>query len=393
MKIIFKYLFLFLFTGSAQAAIDSFYNDEAYLVLPGSELQKSIDQAIGEIFKSNIGIGLCTAFQNEKMLFYGLGVSLEKASEIIKNCKFSYRATVVPKLFKKRYYVIPNFDMKIDVQSWTTLDNKTYLWLDPTMSTKTLKDILSHEIAIALDGKMNMFWTTYLKYEAMQKASARGKSVDVYIYFNKDSMTTQEKSLMTAFNISGGNSLKLAFATLRAFSFEEMIENQAPRQITDHKSCAERLTSLYDYFSKNIKFFQETKMSLVDYIVTGSLSDQISNNFNQDRNQEEDFKFISSSGLKMPNSRQTFCQYMATPILSARTVDTLFAKGPRPRTLFAKGPRPRVVGGWDKTTRTEDSLKSAGSQGWKAEKKAAPELMIEKFKGDLEKNKIIKIKN
>lgn len=335
-----------------------------------------IDQAIGEIFQSQARSLLCSTYQSALNLTYALGVSPNKASEIMQNCTFFKGLTgAVPKNLSKKYFLILDADKKSQVQSWTTLSNKTYIWVDSGLNIDLLKKVLAHEIAISLDAKFNMTWSNYVVFQNYLE----GKDKDPVVYIYVDQMTKVENKLMKAFQSANQPSIALSFATMRALAFEKYIEGRPFSAVEDHKLCAEKFRRLYAFFSEHPSDFNQISVSAEDTLL--NLIANMHNDIYPSVN--SDFEWLLDSSFMMTRTKETFCQYMARPALSTKAQYS----------LFANGPRPRVIGGWDKISPNQEQIQNPLIDQEADMKNPKGDLLIKKLEQDLLDQKVFKIKN
>ena len=336
-----------------------------------------IDQAIGEIFQTQVKGLLCSAYQSAPNLSYALGVSSDKALEIMNKCTFFKGLTgAFPKNLNKKYFLILDPDKKSEVQSWTTMSNETYIWVDSELNLDLLKKILAHEIAISLDAKFNMTWSNYVVYQNYLE----GKDKDPVVYIYLDQMTKTEKNLMKAFQLASQSSVALSFATLRALTFEKYLEGRPFSATEDHKLCADKFRKLYTFFNEHPSNFEKSSAS-AEEILMNSIANMTEGLYSK---MDLDIEWLLDPSLKMTRTEETFCQYMAKPALSTKAQFS----------LYAKGPRPRVIGGWDKIgTNNQEQIQNPLIDRESELKNPRGVILIKKLELDLLDQKVIKIQN
>jgi hypothetical protein len=327
MKIILLLGFLILqisFNIQALAANQLVTSGETYKVLPGSSTQDLIDRAVEDTFRSPMKNDLCAVYQHPQILAYSVGVTAGAAEKIYRDCPRSNNSALrMPKIFQKQYFIVQDSKNSQKIQSWTSQDNKTFIFLDPNMDYAEFKNVIAHEMAIALDAKANMLLTTYYMYEGASGGSSANKN------------------LRAAFNASTFHAISLTFVTLRALQFEELIKENGSQSNLDHATCSRRFFEIFKLFQDRPDLFKEDTNSLYgDFNEILSLSNTPSDIY-------QTLNFILSPSLKMPKSRGlTFCQYMSSPLFTNKTAFS-FSSG---------GPRPRVGGGWEPKPNSQEKL-------------------------------------
>lgn len=294
--------------GIGQLVIDP--GVEILEVLPGSPMAEAINSTITEIFKSPLHDDLCMLYSNPKNLIRALGVDDRTAKEIFKSCSQSNDA-VSPKVVPKKYFVLRNKNSEYALESWTTNYNRTIIYIDDEMTLSSLKQILMHELAISVDAKTNILFSTYQKFERQSEPNQR---------------------LYRALVSSTYRPIALSFATLRAFMLEaKMLGKQTE---ISHEKCDKTFREILSLFQKSII----PLTSVSDDIIFGDLSEMMST-----ANIPNDLEALLRENLLDPSfviptasGKKTFCQYMATPLLTNKSY----------RSFHANGPRPRTDGGW-----------------------------------------------
>lgn len=320
-------MFLISFLWSSHSLSESSWRDQAVLVRPNSPMQKLIDDLVIEIFESPLQKALCTSYMNSSSVAYSLGVSLEAAHLAFKGC--AEQPMRPSKTLKKQYYIA--LESQSDLDSWTDFGNRTYLFLDQDITREKLKAILIHELGISLDAKANMLYTTYLRYLLSQQQVSQGMVVVDVTHLSED-----EKKLQGAFNQSTWRPVSLAFATMRAFRLE--LISQGLPQPSDHSTCVANFLRTFEVVKNLPTPPRSAEVDSISEILAETASLR-----SAPRSIEEENKMLEdllSENLKIKDlqgQKRTFCQFMAQPLLTGRTLYNIFGTGPRPRLTGGSG--------------------------------------------------------
>lgn len=290
----------------------------AQLITINSELQTKIDLAAKEIFSSKLHKPLCNVFSTAINITFSIGVSSNVANEISNSCSNDHQYQGLSKYSPKKYYIVQEGFANLD--SWTDTENRTFIFTDQELTDSKLKAIIAHEIAIAVDGKTNMFFTTYLAYNA-----------------KSDNVITNHLALEKAFNFSTYEPVSLTFSAMRAFEIESIIENKISI-VNDHTQCVQKFNQIYEVVKNIPKNFTANTGNLLLQSLLSNISVQ-----SESISAEEEFsnlKHILSKDIKIEDldgKTITFCEYMAKPLITNKTHRTALSRGPRPRTTGGSG--------------------------------------------------------
>jgi hypothetical protein len=335
---------------------------------PGHPVFQLIEEAIDEIFLNrSLRPTMCVLFRNYESISITLGITIRKSIEIFQSCQAEFNYPVVgvlAKIFTRKYFLIEDEDNLLPFDSWTNYNNETFLVINKQTSKDDLRKLLLHEIAISMDAKTNMLLSGFFFQEG-QHSSHIDHSVVVMIP-GPNGMTKEERELKQALDFSANASISMTFATLRAFAIEYIADHgtKAWDQANTHDQCTQRFIEIYKQISQiNLVQLKDDKS------MQGLLASYLEKNISLSENQI--LPIILDANLKIPRptsdqswwasifSRQssadvgmTFCQYMAYPRLSSKSVHS----------FYSLGPRPRIGGGWS----SANMMKNSGDNGLKA---------------------------
>lgn len=295
----------------------------AYKLKPDSRMNTEIDHAFEEIFLSPARIHLCKIFPSVDDLTHSLGIGPTSARKINSACPQTPAMGNPSKIFNKEYFLVFEGESNFDVQSWTTFDNKTFLWIYPNMTRQDLRNALAHELAIAVDAKSGMMLSNYFLFHNFH---TKHQPDGITIITLPKILTSTEERLKHSFNFSLDPSINMAFKVMRAFNFETLVKRSSAYSFASHSGCQSAFKSSLEFFLQRSHALSENSGT-----VWGSFSNAFSFKGDSDSFQENIAR-IMDSDLKMPHDTgQTFCQYMATPLLGRKTVYTFLSSGPQPR--------------------------------------------------------------
>jgi hypothetical protein len=332
---LFVYLLVFGMTKIQSSWADSnIFNRPFYKVTPESRTQVLIDSSIESIFKSQIKNDLCSVYQNEFILAYSLGITQSKAKQIYQSCPVLAPSDMkLAKRFRKQYLVGFDNDSSLDIISWTSKINKTYIFVNNELSKEDLSHVLVHEMAISLDAKMNMYYTTYMSIEGLYPPSI-GKINGVYLPPN---LSASEDNLRIAFNSANYKPIAYTFAAMRAFNVESMVENKNTDTINNQQACKDTFNKLFPLFENSMDEYEIKPKNLDINDMLMSMLDEKQLNISPANLKTMLETLLDEHLLVEKPNKISFCQYMATPKLTNKTF----------LSLFASGPRPRIGGGWN----------------------------------------------
>lgn len=314
-----------LVSGASSSFAHSEWIKDSVQVQRRTEMQRLIDLSFTDLFSQPQNKHhACQLFLGEADLVYSHGISPDAARLIQQDCS-NQKSLSFSKNIAKSYYISPTHER---FESWTDQVNRTFLFVDENIGFKQLQTLLLHELAMTLDAKNSMFYTTYLRYEILPK----GQRV---VTISK--LPESEQRLQNAFNLSLWYPIARTFAVMRAYQVEKLFQFGKIAPLS-HDQCVSEFQALLP-FMKGITEPQRTDP--LEIIVT-QLSDLTDRNFTpHSRDQEiEQLNTILDPDLRLrTRERQnlSFCQYMSFPLLSPRTLHNGMAHGPRPRVTGGSG--------------------------------------------------------
>ncbi|MEN0058506.1 MAG: hypothetical protein AAGB31_06705 [Bdellovibrio sp.] len=325
----FLWSLVLVFWGLSVQASSS-WREQSTLVTPDSDMQRLIDEVTVEIFHSPLQEMWCNTYGNEVSVFHSLGVSEKAAIEAFSGCK--ERKGHLTKPMSKQYYL--SFESMPALDSWTDLGNRTYLFVSEGLNRERLKSMILHEMAISVDAKTNMLYTSYLIYQRNQSGDSRGA-----IYHAPSQLSAQQQLLQNAFNQAAWQPISLSFAALRAFSIEQKAHGQNVQ--ISHDECVDSFKSLYQV-TRQIPSAPIDSESLELDQLSEMLAGMISRNMapQSEEQETEVLQQLLSENLTLKNLNNkevTFCQFMAEPLLSGKSTYNFYGSGPRPRTTGGSG--------------------------------------------------------
>jgi hypothetical protein len=259
-------------------------------------------------------------YQNIFSVYHSLGVSESAAKRAFAGCTHS--ATPPSKALRKQYY-LSFADMPL-LDSWTDFGNRTYLFVGAGLTPERLKALILHEIAISIDAKSNILYSTY------------------QMYFSNDPPAKQNEVLKRAFNQATWKPLSMAFAALRAFNVELFSHQQIFK--TEHLNCVNSVRKMLE----RTKTIPSTPRSegLEDF--SEVMAEVMSNKFtpSSEEHEKQILEELLSDQLLVSSERSetvTFCQFMLEPSLTGRSLYNLYGVGPRPRLTGGSGGQGSLV--------------------------------------------------
>lgn len=320
-------------------------------------LQKYIDEVFLEMFSTEMGTSLCPAVGIEKISVQGLlGVHEKTASIIAKKC-FDYLSKIVTKKeleaykgiskFNKSYVFVLNSQLDFPLDSWTSMFNITYIFVDNLMPRIEFFKRILHEFYVSYDQKFLFGKQTY---EMMLS--------DIYKISSKKLFGTGGKSeLEKIAGIYPYPLVKNSFLILRAIIFESWVlhEFQKHRGVLKEydimgffekieTNCEDTLEdvmrSLLDYqihllpFEYSILSLEDRALSAQGLIFNEKAPKTISDLFRENKALIKDVK-----------AKRTYsvCQFLVMPQIGNLS------------TFYTRGPRPRIKTGWG--TGSDDRIK------------------------------------
>ncbi len=330
MKMLLVFTFLMI---SGQVYAFSDWQSRSILVESNSEIQGMIDSIVIDIFHSPLQKTLCEVYQNSFSVYHSLGVSAEAAKQSFKEC--TEMPTLPSKALRKQYYL--TFISMPTLDSWTDYGNRTYLFVEDGLSYERLKSLILHEMAISLDAKTNLLYTTY------------------QTYFANRSGYSDNEALKGAFNQSTWEPLRLSFAAIRAFHFELYYHKKS--YAMDHQTCAQSVLEILP----QIKNIPTGPRSTGAESLNETLADMMSNRFTPKSEDHEKMileQILSDAPLLVNGAGQkvTFCQFMTEPSVTGRSLYNFFGSGPRPRLTGGSGGQSSYVPPWEKIQQIPEGI-------------------------------------
>jgi len=311
-----------------------------------SQIQKLIDQAYIEIFRSPLNNRLCAISNKADFWKTYLGVTSTAAEKISSQCgfqlfnQFPRPKYEIPngfpsfpfhgKLQPKSYFVSWDENQVSAVQSWTDSANATYLFLDSKTSPDELKMMLAHELAISFDSKNNLNFMAFSYLEGV------GPTYEFFDYTGLNIKNANEAipyigKLSYALNSLAVQKYVQVTAVMRANNIERLLIGQKPITALDPAACKKEFLELLTFFKK----FPEKTISENDLSLWESYSKSFDDKYKLKSEEEESQLLDLVFNFQLPLKNQPdLCLYLATPLLD----------GVR-NNLFTSGPRPRVTGG------------------------------------------------
>ncbi|GEM_PF-6997074 len=358
-NIIHLFLGFFLFVPLAQAHLSNEFMDRyhIYRLSQDSEFFREIEDVTTDIVLNSGFSFFCDLLWSPEVTRHLTGLSESQSLNLYKSCghhrQTNHFAGEITKTFQREYYVAYDPKGLSPVQSWTTYDNKTLIFVDQNLTWARLRNILAHELAISVDGKNGMMYGTYLSH---QRASRKH-------------LTNKERQLQHRFNLAAHRQISFALAALRATVAEQMMLDNIkhPLVTLDHSACRQAFLSIYYVMKKNPELTLGKGGDGFNEMLASSM-DSIAETFGM----ENSIKEILDETLTFndEDKKVTFCTYMSRPLFSAKSAYS----------FMAAGPRPKVTGGWLRSTDEKTIRIPKESQN-----------IYDRIQKDLKNGKVIKI--
>ncbi|MFS4461032.1 hypothetical protein [Bdellovibrio sp. HCB2-146] len=361
---------LSFFACHAQAHLANEFMDryQIYQLSEDSEFFREIEDLTEDLLINTQFSQFCELMWSPAITYMMTGVSANRSVEIFNACA-KYRGEnrfqgTVPKIFKREFYVAYDSEGKSPIQSWTTFDNKTVIFVDENFSREKLRHVLAHELAISVDGKTNMVYSTYLLYQNKGYDVGRTRIIDI------GNLSSEEKRIQKRFNIATHRQISFAFAALRATMAERLFiggDQDKPFELRYHENCKQAFLSIYESLRRNPELtVQNENMGFMDMMAS-----MVAKNA-EDMGMDNAIAEVLDDKLKFKDGNQTvtFCTYMARPLFSPKSVYS----------LFAAGPRPKVTGGWSPEMRERLSRDPRNTKN-----------IYDSIKRDVKTNKAVKL--
>lgn len=336
------------FISLAASAYSPDWQKAAVAIDWNSPFQKEIDRSFETIFQSPVKKILCSVTYNPNSLIYSLGISPHAALRIGESCNYTDKtAGMASKVMPKKYFVAPIQDPRLE--SWTDLGNRTYLFVDGKFNSESLTRALLHEAAIAFDAKNRMLYSGYFRYSGKRNIQAGGITI-----IDMGSFDEEELRLRDAFNLSATSNIATTFATIRAFQFEDFATNDF--KMLDHNACVARFKETFEVVKDFKEYNHSTELDQIQLHLANLFDSKV--NDKSDAEMDAILKNILSEDIRIEDQGRdvSFCQYMATPLLTGRTLYTFFSSGPRPRLTGSTGGQGQGAGQTKTTQETGFSL-------------------------------------
>lgn len=322
------FLGLFLSAPLAQAHLSNEFIDryQIYKLSQDSEFFREIEDVTTDIVLNSGFTFFCDLMWSPEATRHLTGLSEPQSLNLYKSCdrhrQTNRFASEITKTFQREYYVAYDPRGLSPVQSWTTYDNKTVIFVDQNLTRTKLRNILAHELAISVDGKNGMMYGTYLSYQGDSR-----KHFEI-----------KERQLQHRFNLATHRQISFAFAAIRATVAEQiMLDNiKRPLVTRDHSACQQAFLSIYNVMKNNPALTTGKGGEGFNEMLATSLD-----NYAETFGMENAIQEILDETLTLNDQNQevTFCTYMSRPLFSAKSAYS----------FMAAGPRPKVTGGWSRT--------------------------------------------
>lgn len=361
---------LSFFVSHAQAHLSNEFVDryQIYQLSEDSEFFREIESVTEDLLLNTRFSQFCELMWSPTIVYMMTGVSANRSVDLFKACD-KYRGEnrfkgLLPKIFRREFYVAYDPEGKSPIQSWTTFDNKTVIFVDENFSREKLRHVLAHELAISVDGKTNMMYSTYMLYQK------RGEVVGDTRIINIGDLSPEEKRIQKRFNIATHRQISFAFAALRATMAERLFIGSGqdnPFEIRYHENCKQAFLSIYESLRKNPELTLKNDNNGFMDMMTSMVEKNAVN-----MGMENAIAEVLDDKLKFTDGEQTvtFCTYMARPLFSPKSAYS----------LFAAGPRPKVTGGWSPEMRERLSRDPRNTKN-----------IYDSIKRDVKTNKAVKV--
>lgn len=317
----------FIFSLSLQA-----YNiNDFESASQNQELQNRINLSTGEVIRGFLGQHFCQFVLTDIEIASLLGTSIDYSSTIKDICiqkkiKSNYRVSQKMKIWNRSFYFAKNKNQSKNIMSWTNQNAQTFVFKMATeINDQELKEVLTHELAILLDGKSTFMYTSYL----ILKEQLATNKTDIVI-----NISDFDPNMKNIFNGLANDKVNLSLSTMRAYNIELLSQGIEPKTLLNPDQCIRAFNYWYKQFSSekislpDISFSSEVENNLIRFY--SDLTKLIGNNeqvqLALDKINDKSF-LIYDPQIKTNTS---LCQFMARPLLSFDSVHNFWSNGPRP---------------------------------------------------------------
>lgn len=306
------------------------------------EIQNFIDQAFLDLFPTPVGNLLCGMTPaNPSLIQDQLGLSMKAAARVIEICHASnvtMADSSAPTLRAGKHYLfVFNIPQGFPIQSWTTMNNDTFIFFEGHLSKEDVYARIFHEYYMACDNLLLFSRQTMPAYFAPTGPfSTSGASLS--------SGSPADKII----GLIPLPALKFALATLRAIQFESAgIEDIFGAGGTT-AIANQDVTSLLKKkdFANALRLTLKALIPLQDYLLPAEYSiipardrmTMIPDYYINETQAEQLVQMLETSKLKIrfPNhgKKISFIEWLVTPQIGIGG------------SFYNRGPRPRIGIGW-----------------------------------------------
>lgn len=323
-------------------------NSVAIEVDENEHLHKYIDEIFLEMISTPFGQSLCFGFGDDNEPIRDLLGVQEKTSNIIAKSCYGYLSKKISKSeianlkplnkFKKSYVFVFNSKLENQLDSWTSMTNVTYIFVDHLMTRVDLFKRVLHEFYVSYDQKF-LFGNQTANY--ILSSNYKVSSTN---YFGRGS----QSELKEIAGVHPYPLIKSSFLVMRATLFELWVLNEFQK----HKGALKEVnfSKLYDKITNDCEsVLEDTMNSLFKYqlhllpfeysilpveirayeaqnlLLNEKAPKIISNIFRESKLQLIDLE---------SKDKYSACQYLSIPELGNLS------------TFYSRGPRPRIKTGW-----------------------------------------------
>ncbi len=289
------------------------------------ELQLIINQIYIQIIRSFDQEQKCLIFQSPDRLSESTGIDVQAAQILLKECKTKTKSENYRYNKKKHIFI---FSENQTIDSWTNLQNETFIYLKSHFTIEDLYSILIHELAMTFDAKSMMYFSHYLLFSH----SKRSKNLNGRLFIELRNFNSEELQVNQMFNLALWTPIRFTFAALRAFHFENFVLNNK-MIIPDHETCQNDFLTYFNLMKNTPTNFDRLNTPIDSALKLLTVITDESNGPKTEMDVSRNLDIILSSRLLLSFEKRqiTFCQYMSIPLLTSNSYFLSFANGPRPR--------------------------------------------------------------
>jgi hypothetical protein len=306
------------------------------------EVQIFIDQAFLDLFPTSIGSLTCGIIPSNPLLIQNqLGLSLKAAKQVVEIChakNIAMADSSVPNLrISKHYLFVFNIPQNFPIQSWTTMNNDTFIFFEGPLTKEDIYARIFHEFYMTYDNMLLFSRQTLPLYFAPTGPfSTSGASL------SRNSPADKIIGLIPM------PALKFALATLRAIQFESAcIEDVFGASGSAAMANQDVLLLLKKKdFANALRLTLKALIPLQDYLLPAEYliipardrMTMIPNYYIDENGGEQLVQMLNTSKLKIhfPNhgKKVSFIEWLMTPNIGISS------------SFYTRGPRPRIGIGW-----------------------------------------------